>query len=120
MARRPKKRSTSLLPKLLMAWCSKRIEAPKRGWLAEDHVGGILALARAPVIGHCQRTTDLLMHRMKVAYTAIAHRWPVGSQLPIKKRLSFCHILQRDKTVLLALIAQSGVVHLPRLRLPPR
>ena len=46
VARRPKKRSTSLLPKLLMAWWSNA-DTAAQAWLARGRsVSGILALAR--------------------------------------------------------------------------
>ncbi len=61
-----------------------RVKPLQRRRIAEHHVAGILALARAPVIRKRQRAANFLVHGMKVAHQLIAYRRPIGLQLAIK------------------------------------
>src|SRR5205814_6654091 len=96
-----------------------RVKPLQRRRIAEHHVAGILALARAPVIRKRQRAANFLVHGMKVAHQLIAYRRPIGLQLAIKERLSCDYVAERGKAVFLTLVRHTCGIHLPREPLAP-
>src|ERR1035441_1983830 len=113
--RLPRKRSTSGLPKVVIAWRQpQRIQTFQILGLRKSDVDGRFTLVRAPVVVHVEMLKDLLVDWIEHGGDAVQFFCPVGRQLLIHQPLCLSKVLNPRKTVVLSHVAQSRLIHLPR------
>src|SRR6266542_2133043 len=81
--------------------------------VVEEQVGGVFALGDRPVVKEVGKGfEDFLLQGMSWRQQTVEQLQPVGLQLRIGQLLSTAGIAQLDKTVVGAVVAQTGGIHL--------
>ncbi len=100
--------------------------APHQGWVEGGKIAGRfeheitrpLTLVGRPVVADAIREKHHFMGRVEPPGNGMQHLWPVRGELLVKKLLSCRYVLNPDKAVVPAFVAESDSIHLPGKPLP--